>query len=234
MIIAVCDDDGLFRKKVIKLIYGNFSTGAKKDVEIIEFDTGDELDKYTGWIDIAIVDVEMGVKSGIHASRSLRKINSQVIIIVISAYDFYLDEALKYNVFRYLSKPLSNERFNRNFHDALYQYYLRTNKTVIETKQENLTVDSCNIIMVESRGGKIYVYTTGGILESVKKISYWSTLLSDNPSFYQSHKSYIINFSHVIKFTRNLIYLDENNIAYLTARKYADFKHKYFMYLDCS
>ncbi|MGN0436764.1 MAG: LytR/AlgR family response regulator transcription factor [Wujia sp.] len=233
MTIAICDDDRIFRNKVSKLIKDYFDAEARKAVEVIEFETGDELDKFDGWVDIAFVDVEMGVKSGIHASQHLKQRNSKVIIIVITAFDFYLDEALKYQVFRYMTKPLSRERFNRNFKDALLQYYIQTKKIVIETKKDNYTIDACNIIMIETRIGKVYIYTVESTYESIYNLRYWASRLADEPSFFQSHKSFIVNFDHIKRFTKNLIYLDNNCRAYLTARKFADFKHQYFMYLDC-
>ncbi|MEI3322406.1 MAG: LytTR family transcriptional regulator DNA-binding domain-containing protein [Eubacterium sp.] len=53
------------------------------------------------------------------------------------------------------------------------------------------------------------------------------------PCFFISHRSYIVNLEYVSKFDHSLIYFSGNKMrAYLTRRKYTQFKDAYLIYLE--
>ena len=62
--------------------------------------------------DIAIMDIQMPGINGIEAMREIRRTNSSVIFIVMSAYDKfdYAQEAIKLGVLEYVTKPMNRER----------------------------------------------------------------------------------------------------------------------------
>ena len=170
--------------------------------------------------------------SGIHVGEKLKKKNPRTIFMIITSYNDYLDEALHFHAFRYLSKPLDKNRLFRNLKDALYIYNTNNKKIAIETKDGVHTVPASDIIMVEASCRKVYVRTIRDDYISVHNMNYWAETLS-TPDFFRSHKSFIINLAHVEDFSDNLITLYHNNFrAYLTVRKYPDFKRTYMLYLD--
>ena len=73
--------------------------------------------------------------NGIYVGNELKKANRNVIVFVVTSYSEYLDEAMRFHVFRYLSKPLDKQRFFRNLKDALAYYNSITLKIPVETKQ---------------------------------------------------------------------------------------------------
>ena len=53
------------------------------------------------------------------------------------------------------------------------------------------------------------------------------------PCFFQPHRSFIVNLDHVSSFDHSLIYLCNNQYrAYLTRRKYTQFKDAFLLYLE--
>ncbi|MCQ5300311.1 response regulator, partial [Blautia wexlerae] len=68
--------------------------------------------------DIVFLDIEMRGMYGIYVGNELKSEIRNVIIFVVTSYSEYLDEAMRFHVFRYLSKPLNNQRFLRNLKDA--------------------------------------------------------------------------------------------------------------------
>ena len=61
---------------------------------------------------------------------------------------------------------------------------------------------------------------------------YWTDTLN-MPCFFTSHRSFIVNLRYVSNFDHSLIYLYGNKIrAYLTKRKYTQFKDAYMLYLE--
>ena len=93
----------------------------------------------------------------------------------------------------------------------------------------------------------IPVYALCSYLAAVLLMRYWLRLEGLSPfcaffgsmlfllanCFFQTHRSFIINFEHVTDFDRTLVHMaDEQFHAYLTKRKYSAFKEAYLLYLD--
>ncbi len=169
--------------------------------------------------------------NGIYVGNELKRANDNIIIFVVTSYSQYLDDAMRFHVFRYLSKPLDIHRFFRNMKDAIDLYTTMAINLPIETKQGVHTLPASSVIAVEAQGRKVTVHTTLCDFESVHNMQYWLELLPKN-LFFQTHRSFIINFEHVTNFDRNLIYMTAGLSAYLTKRKYSLFKEAYLLYLE--
>lgn len=232
MRIGICDDDPLFTEQLVEYTKEFFKRNHLKCPEILVFDSGEALLSDTRQKDIVFLDIEMPGLSGISVGNELTRINKNIIIIIITAYAEYLDEAMRFQVFRYLSKPLEKQRLFRNLKDALQVYSRFTHKLPIETKKGVYTVSASDIILVEAVNKKNIIHTVSSDYESVKTIAQWSELLPSN-LFFQTHRSFIVNFMHVSDFDHSLIHLYGNRFtAYLTRRKYMEFKTAYLLYLE--
>lgn len=198
---------------------------------IISYSCGEDLLSDTGNKDIVFLDIEMPGMNGIYVGNELKKSNPAVIIFIVTSYTEYLDEAMRFHVFRYLSKPLERQRFFRNMQDAVNLYHTSTFLIPVETKNGIHTVSASDIIAVEVTDRKVIVYTTQNNFESVHNISYWMNTLPQS-RFFQTHRSFIVNFEHITDFDHTLIHLTNQLTAYLTRRKYRTFKDAYLLYLE--
>ena len=200
--------------------------------EIVCYTDGESLLSDQNDKDIVFLDVEMPGMNGIYVGNELKKKNANVIIFIVTSYSEYLDEAMRFQVFRYLSKPLDKQRLFRNMKDAMQLYNTMTFTLPVETKQGVHTINATSIIVVEAQGKKVFVRTTSGDFESVHNIQYWLEQLPKN-CFFQTHRSFIVNFKYVSDFDHTLIHLANNQYsAYLTRRKYSVFKETYLLYLE--
>lgn len=182
--------------------------------------------------DILFLDIEMPGVNGIFVGNTLKKQNSSLIIFVVTSYSEYLDDAMRFHVFRYLSKPLDKQRLYRNLKEALELYHTSVIKLAIETKEGVHTVPVSDIVSVETSERTVIVHTTRQDYISTRTMQYWLEQLPKN-QFFQTHKSYIINFEHICNFDHTLIHLFHNQFrAYLTKRKYTKFKEAYLLYLE--
>ena len=166
--IAIVDDDEMFRQKIETIIRQNMQgklflkTYSRPD-NLLE----DDVTRF----DIYILDIEMPGIDGIYTGNELKQENPNIIIIVITAFAEYLDEAMRFHVFRYLSKPIDKFRLFRNLKDALQLYNTTNTKIAIETKQGVYTISSSDIVCVEAQMRKVIVHTTTKDYESIKKTS---------------------------------------------------------------
>ena len=96
-----------------------------------------------------------------------------MIVFVVTSYSEYLDEAMRFHVFRYLSKPLDKQRFFRNLKDALAYYNSITLKIPVETKQAVYSFPASQIIAIEAQGRKVIVHTARQDFDSIHNMNYW-------------------------------------------------------------
>ncbi len=232
MRILICDDDVLIIEQIRKYCQNFFNKIQVKCPELVCFSDGETLLSDEGEKDILFLDIEMPGMNGIYVGNELKTRNENIIIFIVTSYSEYLDEAMRFHVFRYLSKPLDKQRFFRNMKDAVDLYNSMTVKIPIETKQGVHTLPASSIVAVEAQGRKITVHTVKGDFESIHTIKYWEKLLPKN-HFFQTHRSFIINFEYVTNFDHTLVHMNDNQFhAYLTKRKYSSFKEAYLLYLE--
>lgn len=229
---AICDDDFDFCNELEKYIIEYFSDKKLDAPDISVFHSSEDILSSSKIFDVAFLDVEMSGLSGIHAGKELTKRNKHMIFFIITSFDDYLDEALRFHAFRYLSKPLDKNRLFRNLDDAIHLHITTSTKIAIQTKEGVHTVLSSDIIMVEARFGNVIVYTPNKTYYTTTKITEWDARLS-KVNFFRCHRSFIVNFNYVNFFDNYLIHLYNNQYtAYLTVRKYSQFKHEYFVFLE--
>lgn len=203
-----------------------------KNTQIELFKDGESLLADKGKKHIIFLDIEMPGANGIYVGQELIKRNKNTIIFIVTSYAEYLDEAMKLRVFRYLSKPIDKQRLFRNLKDALELYTNTTASHPIETKDGVFTVLTDHIIFVEAIARKIVIHTVRGDYVSVQNIQYWQDKLPSGV-FFQSHRSFIVNFAHITDFDHSVIHLYNSQFtAYLTRRRYTAFKNAYLMYLE--
>ena len=232
MRILICDDDLNIVQQLQSYIIEFFKNANLKAPEIIAFEHGEDLLAAATATDIVFLDIELQNKSGIHIGRELKNNHKNIIIFVITAYVEYLDDAMRFQVFRYLLKPLDKRRLFRNMKDAMFLYNSTNICVPIKTKEAIYTVNVSDIIFVEAQGRTVTVYTPEKKYVTLDNMTHWVHTL-DMPCFFQSHRSFIVNMKYVSKFNHFLIYLfNDKYTAYLTKRKYSQFKVDYFLYLE--
>ena len=101
------------------------------------YTSGDDLLLKERYADIAFLDVEMPGRSGIHVGARLKEYNPKIKVFIVTSFPDYLDEAMRFQVFRYLSKPIDKSRLFRNLKDAVYLHNMETH-VIPETNCQGL------------------------------------------------------------------------------------------------
>lgn len=231
MNIFICDDDPNIISQISTYIQEYFKKNKLKCPTLIPCCSGETLLSNQQYPDIVFLDIEMPGMSGITTATKLKELNPHVIIFIVTSFMEYLDTAMEIHVFRYLNKPIDKLRLFRNLKDALRIYNAHSLQIALETKAGIYTVYTNDIIFIEARERKITVYTINGSYLSIHPMNYWIDKLI-GLSFFQTHKSFLINLKYVCHFNHDTVYLCDNQFqAYLTRRKYTLFKNTYLLYL---
>ncbi|MGI5977596.1 MAG: LytR/AlgR family response regulator transcription factor [Candidatus Limivicinus sp.] len=235
MRIIFCDDDERILEELQNYVREFFSSLGNSMPEFAAYTSGVELLKNESRADLAFLDVEMPGIKGIDVGAKLKKINPGIKIFIVTSYPDYLDDAMRFHVFRYLSKPIDKKRLFRNLKEAVYQYNIESHEYTIVTADEVLTRRSEEIVCVEAFQRKVFIYTLDGVYKSTESIEYWKNTLT-LPCFFSPHRSYIVNMQYIYTIGKDSVtlkYRNKEKEAYVTKRKYTEFKNNYLMYLEC-
>lgn len=232
MKILICDDDSSITQSLSQIIKTYFNKKKVNNLDIVTFNDGDSLLSDKSQKDIIFLDIEMPGFDGIYVGNELKKQNESAIIFIVTSHLEYLDAAMRFHVFRYLSKPIDKQRLFQNLDDALELYYSINQKIAVETKSGVTSVLTCDIVYVEAKGRKVIVHTATADFDSTQTLQFWIEHLPQ-ATFFPSHRSYIVNMAMVTSFDHELIYLcDGQFTAYLTRRKFTEFKRAYLMFME--
>lgn len=232
MRIVICDDNKKIVEEIAEILHSFYAKNKLLLPEIATFQSGETLLADKKPKDIVFLDIEMNGINGILVGKKLKEENRDIVIIVVTSFNEYIDDAMRINVFRYISKPIDENRLVRNFLDAISAYTVRKEQMIsIETRDKVMSCATSDIIMLETSGRKTLIHTVNEVIVTTTIIQEWIARLPAI-SFYQPHRSYIINMAHVQEFTYNEIKMMDGSIAYLARRNYSDFKKRWLTYLS--
>lgn len=234
MKLLICDDSQINVDLVsflVDIFEKNHNVEFEKDVRT----SGDFILTEKNSYDIAIVDVEMPGISGIELSQKLKQINPRTCIIILTAFDNYLDYAMKIQVFRYLSKPLDKNRFFRNLEEAVEEYYKKNKKLTLKSNDSFVVVNTNDILYLERKVGGTTVVTINGELEVKEKLDECKELINQPMAFVHSHNSIVVNLQNVVNFDKVNVTLQKNETetveTYMSQRKYKEFKESFMKFV---
>ena len=226
--IAVCDDEKLVRDDLARL-----ATKALPSSEIKVLSSGDALLSDAGRYDIVLLDIEMPGENGMETAKEIRRRSRETVIIFITGYEAYMQDAFDVQAFHYLLKPVREEK--------LCEILSRAAKEIERVRSDSeryillkssgmprkILLD--DIIFLESNNKKVVVYLSdGAVLESYKKMDDMERLLG--LSFFRCHRGYIINLKHIVSYTTSEVTLVGGKRILIAQRKYTDFVKVYLRY----
>lgn len=228
--ILICDDDLNIGKQVDSLVKC-FEKKYKLKFHVDIKNSGEFILKTPLRYDIAFIDIEMPSISGLNLGKLLKSINPDIIIIVITSFQNYLDDAMKIHVFRYLSKPIDKNRFYNNFKDALKEYRSIGKSIIVTFNNEVHRIRTKDILFIENQKHGSIIHSKYGDYQSNIKPKQWAKDI-DQSSFVFSHNSIMVNLQNVVDFNNSTVVLRKNEHetvkTYISQRKYSNFKKSFF------
>lgn len=228
--VLICDDNPNITQQVYKLLK-KFEQTSKIELDITVNNSSEIIFKKDGKYDIAIIDIEMPGINGIKLSENLKLKNPNIIVMILTSFNNYLDDAMKIHVFRYLSKPIDINRFYNNLKDALGEYRLISKAITISIKDEVYLIKTKDILYIENQKRGSIIHTKNNSFAVDKKPKDVLQMIDQNNCFVYSHNSIIVNLQNVINFNKQEIVMRKNNdetvSTYISQRKYSKFKKSF-------
>lgn len=190
MQVAICDDERIFREE-LKEILIQYKTEKRLHIDIFEYENGQELLASENVFDMVFMDYQMPKLNGLEAARILRTKNSICSIIFITSYPEFILDSFEVQPFRFMVKPIKNEKIYEVIGSYIKQQKLLYPLIVIENGEQK-SVNAQDIIYIEGDGKYCIIRTNKETIHSSKTISHVHKLLPEY-CFYRIHKSYVIN-----------------------------------------
>lgn len=234
MKILICDDD-LKIIKTIEQLLNKITKQRKLSFEITSYNYGEQVVSDNERYDVAFVDIEMPGINGLSVTKHLQKINPNIIVFIVTSFQAYLDDAMDLNVFRYLSKPIDENRFLKNMNIAIDTFHKSTQIILTETYDECYSIYTRDILYITIENRKACIVTKDNIYSTKNSFDYWKKKLSEYDYFVQSHYSFIINLKNVTHFSKTDVTLTKDNKESVTLpisrRFYPLFKEAFINYI---
>lgn len=231
MRIAICDDLTECRLSV-KCYAEEYFKLRHIECSIDEFQTGTDLLKSDEIYDILFLDIELGDTNGIAVAKQIQQKHKNTVILVVTAYHQYLDDAMDIQVTRYIDKPTTQ---NRIF-SALDKAMSVINESVITLHMKDSKVarlKASDIIYAEAKFKGVFIYTKETVYRIKETMEQLRSILTAS-CFAVPHNSYIVNMNYIRDFQRDEIALAEpySNIRISVAtRKQAEFKRRFLDFI---
>ncbi len=232
MRIAICDDE-----KNIRELIANKVTKQYTEAEIVFFSCGEELLLSDMHIDILFLDIQMSGRNGMDTARELRKKDTDVILIFVTAVEEYVFQAFDVGAFHYIVKPIEDAKFIGVLHKAVDELVSKC-KDANEAEERYLMINSGgvhtkvifdDIVYAEVFNRKIVIHKLDDTIEYYGKMSDLESLAGD--SFFRPHRAYLINFKYVEKYDASTIYLEKGSVL-MAKQNYPEFVKRYMKYIQ--
>lgn len=203
--VCVCDDEKAYVEDICELIT-DISVRLDKDMNVSSYTSASKLVKEIKdgrRFDIILLDIVMGAENGIETARSIRRIQPDVIIILLSSYSDYMQTGYEVKAFRYILKSEYRRCLERVIADAAGEIE-QDESFLFEYKREQYRVRIKDILYFESDRRCILVNTADGVS------TYYGKLDDiDLPEFIRVHRSYLVNPRHIVVFNQGHVRLSD-------------------------
>ncbi len=232
MKIAICDDQKIMRD-ILKEQLEIYASNRKNCFVYTEYDNGLDMIKDNVVYDLIFMDYQMDRINGIDTAKELRQRKIETPIIFLTSFPDVVFDVFEVKAYRFLLKPINESKLAEAL-DTLIDEFSDENFLVIKTDEGSKRIKINDIIYAEAVDKYCYISTTSGTYLYKKTLS---TLEEQLPSnlFFRSHRTYIVNFKHIVSISKTEVLLDSKEKALISKTKVTSFKKSFFDYVkSCS
>jgi DNA-binding LytR/AlgR family response regulator len=206
--IAICDDDKIICQQLEDML-ADIEEESNEQFEVEVFYSGEELYRFLSKdnrYNLIFLDIEMRDLNGVEVGKKIRdEMNDETTqIVYISGREDYAMDLFEVRPLNFLIKPVSKSKVEAAVNKAIK--ILGESKHFYEYKNGNVnfSVPVGDILYFESDGRKVNIILMDDVKVFYGKLSEVEDKLRSQ-DFIMIHKSYLINFNHVVEYTYDYV-----------------------------
>lgn len=171
--------------------------------------------------DLLLLDIEMEGLDGMALSRRIRKIDAKIPVAFLTNRREYALEGYEVGALRYLIKPLSPEKLEGLLAAVTASGGPGQGTLIFTQDREQVKAAVEDLCYLESQGHYTILHLQNGTVYSLKE---GLSELAQRPqlrAFAQTHRSYLVNLSHVIRVGKDQCVLDSGEALPVSRSCYA-------------
>lgn len=219
LLISILEDQAIEAEYLKSLIY-KWNLQSKWELEIFEYRSGEEFfeknDKtlYPAF-SVFFLDIQMKKMTGLDVAKKLRNEGYQGPIIFLTAFREYVFHGYEVHALNYLLKPVKEEPLFSCLDEIAKD--LHGNSYLYRNKQEIICIPYKDILSFSSSMHYVDILT---VSEHFCQYTTLNNIIQYLPKeFIRTHKSYIINMTHIYKISGATIVLS-NHMTTQIGRSY--------------
>ncbi len=234
--IALCDDSSYMRK-VTKESLVKYSIQKNIELQIQEYESGEQLleaeQSGENQHNLIFIDYEFEEKgeNGLEIIMKLRKFQKNTKVIFLSSYSQVVFKSFEVDTFRFLVKPLEEEKLYKAMDDFL-ESIADERILKIRIDGENCLYEEGILTYMEGCGKNCILYFADGRKAVVcnETLSSVEERLSD--CFIRCHKSFLVNMEHIDSYNRTELTMDTGEKILISRTRYKDFIEAFTEYIS--
>lgn len=213
--IAVCDDDNLICTQIESILLELGKTLLER-IEVEVFFSGEALCHFLSdgaYFDMIFLDIELQMINGVEVGKKIREEmnNETTQIVYISGKDSYAMELFDVRPLNFLIKPLQKEKIEEVVRKAIHLLQRGNQFFEYKSGRTEYKIPIKDILYFESNGKKVKMILHDKVCEFYGKLSDINQQLDDQ-DFILIHKSYLVNYFHVIEYQYDYVKMSNKTI----------------------
>lgn len=195
--IALVEDDATYRETLVEYLK-KYEKESSTKFHITCFTDGDEIvEDYSANYDIILMDIAMTYMDGIEASERIRQMDTEVVIIFITAMPQFAMKGYTVDALDYVLKPVSYFAFSQRIDRALSRMKKRSKRFInVPVKGGVKKQDVLDITYVEVQDHDLIFHTVTDTFQSKGTLSEVEQRIGAG-GFFRCNKCYLVNLEHV-------------------------------------
>ena len=232
MIIGICDDIPEYVNQLTQYV-NNYFWDLNIKPKVMAFSSGKELLECKDEIDILFLDIELGDYNALNLVKDYRSKYRNTLLIIVTSYEQYLDDAMDLDILRYIDKPLEKERIFVALDRAVER--INNGKICICDKSNHIYhIKKRDIIYIESYLKRVYIYTNNDTIVANISLKDLKEKILSTLYFACPHNSYVVNLNYLKLYSRAKIIINVGNKTVdipVSSRHQTDFRKAYLNYM---
>lgn len=226
--LAVCDDSQTERKTIVAMVNKYIdSTGYLATID--EFTCGEELlATDVSSYDLIILDIFMGNMNGIQTAKELMNTKASAKIIFCSTSNEFAAESYEVDAFRYLTKPLSEEKL----YPTLNRYFqAHTSMQTLQYKCNRMdeSILLSDVLWIEANRHKCIIHTNENDIVTTTTFSQFCEQLKDS-DFVKPIRYALVSLCKITSIPGNQLTLCDGSVIPISRELRQDVKNSYMTY----